>query len=254
MFGNPLASGLYPRGTLCAGIGLIIIAAYYMRALKYLRGRPDSSLVPDTLVSPGSQTWPKLRYLQRGILASVFFFMLSGAADSANDWLDGLVRCLIGLVAAVGVGIFGVGFICLANLWKELVLQLRKAKIRSLLLSIPLAAIWIALGLGVFFLAGMFLDKFSNSWISLTRPLIWGLIALMFYTLWKGRSHGALMARVILMVSFSTIIVAAAAFGYWWMISETAPLLVIFLSAIGFLDVIFYSRWVRLLALKDNLE
>jgi hypothetical protein len=36
--------------------------------------------------------------------------------------------------------------------------------------------------------------------------------------------------------------------------SQTALLLVILLSAIGSLDVIFYSRWVRLSALKDNLE
>ena len=36
--------------------------------------------------------------------------------------------------------------------------------------------------------------------------------------------------------------------------SQTALLLVILLSAIGSLDVIFYSRWVRLSALKDNVE
>ncbi len=100
----------------------------------------------------------------------------------------------------------------------------------------------------------MMVDKFSNSWLSLARPLVWGLIAVMFYSLWKGRSHAALMARLVLMVSFSAIIAAAVAFGVWWIASQTAPLLVIFLSAIGSLDVIFYSHWVRLSALKNNLE
>ena len=37
-------------------------------------------------------------------------------------------------------------------------------------------------------------------------------------------------------VSFSAIIAAAVAFGFWWISSQTTPLLVIFLSAIGFLD------------------
>ncbi len=118
-----------------------IIAAYYVGAWRDLRSRLESSLAPDTSVSSGSQPLPELRYLQWGILASVFFFMLAGAADAANDWLDRLVGCLMGLVAVVGVGIFGVGFVSLANLWKELILQLRKAKIGSLLLSIPLAAV-----------------------------------------------------------------------------------------------------------------
>jgi len=117
------------------------------------------------------------------MLASVLFFMLAGAADAASDWLDRLVGGLTGLAAAVGVGIFGVGFVSLANLWKELVLQLKKARIGSLLLSIPLAVIWLALGLGAFIALGMFLEKLSNSWVFLIRPLLWGLIAVMFYTL-----------------------------------------------------------------------
>jgi len=254
VFGNPLVSGLYARGTLCAGVGLIIIAAYYVRAWRDLRGRSASSLTADTWVSPDSQPGPELRYLKWGMLASVLFFMLAGAADAASDWLDRLVGGLTGLAAAVGVGIFGVGFVSLANLWKELVLQLKKARIGSLLLSIPLAVIWLALGLGAFIALGMFLEKLSNSWVFLIRPLLWGLIAVMFYTLWKGRSHAALMLQLILMVSFSAIIIAAAAFGFWWIISQTTPLLVIFLSAIGTIDVIFYSHWVRFAALKDNLE
>ena len=254
MFGNALVSGRYARGTLCAGVGLIIIAVYYMRAWHELRGRSESSPTIGTSVSPESQFGPELRYLQWGILASVLFFMLAGAADAASDWLDRLVGCLMGFCAALGVGILGVGFVSLANLWKELVLQLKNAKISSLLLSIPLAVIGLALGLGVFMALGMFLTKLSDSWTFLTRPLLWGMIAVMFYSLWKGRTHAALMLRLILMVSFSVTIITAAAFAFWWISSQTAPLLVIFLSAIGTLNATFYSRWVRFAALKNNLR
>lgn len=249
-----MVSGYYSRGTLCAGVGLITIAAYYVRASHNLRGQSESALTPDTLISSGTQGWPELRYLQWGTLASVLFFMLAGTADAANNWLYRLVGCLMGFVAALCFGMFGVAFIALWNLWKELVLQIKKAKIDSLLLSIPLAILWLALGLGVLISLGMFVDRLSNSWVFLTRPLLWGLIAVMLYGLWKGRSHAALALRVILIVSFTAIISAAAAFGFWWISSQTAPLLVIFLSAIGSLDVIFYSRWARLAALKDNLE
>src|SRR5260370_4215034 len=81
VFGNPLVSGLYARGTLCAGVGLIIIAAYYVRAWRDLRGRSASSLTADTWVSPDSQPRPELSYFQWGMLASARFFMLAGAAD-----------------------------------------------------------------------------------------------------------------------------------------------------------------------------
>jgi hypothetical protein len=254
MLGNPLLSEHYPRGTLCAAIGLIVIAAYYVRAWRELRGSSASSLIPDTPVLPGSQTWPELRYLKWGLALSVLFFMLAGAADAENDWLDRLVGCLMGFVAATVFAMFGFGFVSLANLWKELILQVRKAKIGSLLLSIPLAFLWLGLGLGLFVFSGMLLEKIPESWAFLFKAPLWGLIAVMFYGLWKGRSHGALMLRVILLLSFSAIIVAAVAFSFSWITSQTAPLLVIFLSAMGSLSVIFYSRWARLAALKNNLE
>jgi hypothetical protein len=200
------------------------------------------------------------------MLASVLFFILAGAADAQNDWLDRLVGCLMGLCAAICVGMFGVGLVSLANLWKELALQLKKAKIGSLVFSIPLAVLWLGLGVGVFVLLGMFVEKIPEarksvletlvlSLISATfAGLLWHLISVAFHSLWSGQGHAALMLRLILMVSFSAIIVAALAFGFWWITSQTAPLLVIFLSVIGSLDVLFYSHWVRLAAVEDNLE
>lgn len=266
MLGNPLVSGSYPRGTLCAGIGLIIIAAYYMRAWRGVRSRPQPSLTSPSAVSPGNQPWPEVRSLQGGMLVSVLFFILAGAADAPSDWLDRLVGSLMGFCAALGVGLFGVGFVSSANLWKELAHQLKKAHIGSLLFSIPLAVLWLGLGVGVFILLGMFVEKIPESRNSLFEALVlslisatfvgllWHLISIAFHNLWKGKSHTALVLRLILMVSFSAVIVAALAFGFWWTISQTAPLLVIFLAAIGSLDVLFYSHWVRLAALADNLE
>ena len=197
------------------------------------------------------------------MLASVLFFVLAGTADTANDWLDRLVGCLMGVSAALGVGIFVVS---LANLWKELVLQLKKAKISSLLFSLPLAVLWLGLELGIFVLFGMLPDKFSESRKSLFHVLLgsllsatiagslWHFISVIFNGLWKSRSHTALLLRLMLMVTFSVIIFSAVTFGFWWIASQTALLLVVFLSAIGLLDVVFYSHRVRLLALKDNLQ
>lgn len=266
MFRNLLVSGHYARGTLCAGIGLFVIAAYYARAWRNLRNGPEIAVTPDTRVSPARQHWPELRVLQWGVLSSVFFFMLAGAADTENDWLFRLVGCLMGFVAALLLGMFGVGFVALWNLWKELLLQLKKADVGSLVLSIPLAILWLGLGLGGFLMFGMLVGEPSKSqeplfplllWglkASSIRILLWWLISVMFYALWKSQSHSALMLRLILMVSFSAIICAAVLFGFWWINTQTAPLLVILLFVMGSLNVIFYSRWVRLTALKENLE
>jgi len=59
--------------------------------------------------------------------------------------------------------------------------------------------------------------------------------------------------RLILMLSFSAVILAAAVFMCWWVSSQTAPLLVLFLVLVASLNVAFYSRFVRDTALIDNL-
>lgn len=257
---------LVPRhfvgGILCAGIGLLVISVHYLRAWLSLQDRANviARCIPNTLVSLGRQQWPEPRYLQWGVFSSVLLFMLAGAANAENDWLFRLTGFLMGFCAALFFAMFAVGFVSLFYLWKELGSQLKRAEVGSLLLSIPLAAVWLALGLGVMLLAGMLVDKSEKLPAygqALLRGLLyvpmWALIAIAFYGLWKGRSYAALMLRLILMVSFSAIITAAAAFAYWWFISQTALLLVLLLSAMGTLNVVFYCRWVRLAALKDNL-
>ncbi len=202
---------------------------------------------------PGGQSWPELRYLQIGAALSLAVFVLAGAADPGMEWLDQLRGAILGFCGAIAVGILGFGFVCLMNLWKELILQLRKAGIGSLLVAIPLALLWLAMGFSAFLGLGMVAEKLGVYLGVLLRPLVWVLIALIFWGLWRGRSRAALMLRVILMITFSAIILSATVFMCWWVSSETAPLLVFFLAVIASLNVLFYSRFVRDIALQDNL-
>jgi hypothetical protein len=249
MLNSPYISGQFPNGTLIAGIGLFIVRTYYVRVSRSLKQISETPATPDAPYQSEKPSWPELRYLQWGVCVSVVFFMFVGAADTGGDWLLALTGCLLGFCAALFSAMLGVGFVSLFNLWQELVSQFMKAKIRSLLLSFPLAIFWLVLGLAVTAFFGMVVEKIPM----LPQELLWGLIAMVFGGLWMGRSHAALMFRGILMVSFTAIVVVAVAFGYWWIVRQTALLLVLFLSAIGALNIFFYSRWVRLKALQDNM-
>ncbi len=243
----------FPRGTLCAFVGLALISLYYRNAWRQLGKAVEPPSEPVRLESPDGQSWPELRYLQIGAALSVAVFVVAGAADLGKEWLDQLRGAILGFCGAIAVGILGFGFVCLMNLWKELILQLRKASVGSLLVSIPLAILWLAMGFGVLIGMGMVADRFAHYLGALLRPLLWVVITLLFWGLWRGRSRALLVLRLILMLSFSAIILAAAVFMCWWVSSQTAPLLVFFLAVIASLNVAFYSRFVRDTALIDNL-
>jgi len=243
----------FPRGTFCAFVGLALISLYYRNAWRQLGKAVEPPSEPVRLESPDGQSWPELRYLQIGAALSVAVFVLAGAADPGMEWLDQLRGAIFGFCGALAVGILGFGFVCLMNLWKELILQLRKASGGSLLVSIPLAILWLAMGFGVLIGMGMVADRFAHYFGALLRPLLWLVITLLFWGLWRGRSRALLVLRLILMLSFSAIILAAAVFMCWWVSSQTAPLLVLFLVLVASLNVAFYSRFVRDTALKDNL-
>src|SRR5260370_26780875 len=241
------------RGTLCAFIGFAFIALYYRHA-RYKLGKaakPPSDLV--RLEFPGRQSWPELRSWQIGADLSVAVFVLAGAADMGKEWLEQLRGAILGFCGAIAVGILGFGFVCLMNLWKELISQLRRASVGSLLVSIPLVILWLAMGFGVLIGMGMVADRFAHYIGALLRPLLWLVITLLFWGLWRGRSRALLVLRLVLMFSFSAIILSPTVFICWWVFSETAPLLVFFLAVIASLNVLFYSRFVRDTALKDNL-
>lgn len=257
MLNSPFIPGRFPRGTLVAEVGLFVATAYYVLVWRGLRKSSEAHVAPGAPLPPERRSWPELRYLQWGVFSSVFFFTLAGASDRENDWLFRLVGALMGFCAALCFAMFGVGFVALWNLWREMVWQLKRAKIGPLLVSSPLAILWLGLGLGVFVMFGMLAEKIEELApfgkfliMGVGAPLIWLSIVTTFHSLWKGRSPAALMLRLILMVSFSAIMVVAAAFGYSWIIRQTTLLLVLFLSAIGALNIVFYSGWVRVKALK----
>src|SRR5260370_35367568 len=129
-----------------------------------------------------------------------------------KEWLEQLRGAIMGFCGAIMVAILGVGFVCLVNLWKELILQLRKASVGSLLVSIPLVILWLAMGFGVLIGMGMVADRFAHYVGALLRPLLWLVITLLFWGLWRGRSPALLVLRLVLILSFSAIILSSPFF------------------------------------------
>jgi len=256
---TPLNPALYPRGTLVAAAGLLTVACYYHHIWGLLKNLPESQAVPAPIPNfpdPQAESAPflELNYLYCGLAISVLTFLLAGSADTPPTPLDHLLGALMGLCGTLFAAMFAVGLICVWNLWKEAIQQLKGAKIGALILSTPLALLGLALGVGVFIALGMLVDKIPKYLESLARPLMLGVIAAMFYALWKGRSHAALALRLVLLLAFSSIILAAIVWGLWWIASQTAPLLVTFLAAMTVLHAAFYARWVRLKALANNMQ
>jgi hypothetical protein len=248
LIGDPL-----PRGTFCAFLGLASISLFYAKAWRRLGKTGEVPGEPPLSEYPHNQSWPELRYLQIGAALSMAVFVMAGAADPGKEWLDRLAGALIGFCGDMAIAILGVGFVCLRNLWKELLVRLRKASFGSLLVSIPLAILWLVTGLGAFVGLGMVAEKISEYVGVLLRPLTWALIALIFLGLWRGRTRAALMLRLILLFSFSAIMLSATVFMCWWVASQTAPLLVFFLAVIAALNVVFCSCFARDAALMRNL-
>jgi hypothetical protein len=128
-----------------------------------------------------------------------------------------------------------------------------RAKVGRLLASLPLALLGLAGGLGTLISAGWLTGKFPAVPARVYGVLFWILLTAMFYFLWKGRSHAGLFMRLILPVLFSAIILVSVALALWWAGSLTAYPLVLFLSAIGAINTLFYAVFVRDIALADNL-
>src|SRR6267142_2427557 len=220
LLSTPLNPTLYPRGTFFAAAGLLTVAFYYHHSWGLLKNRPESQALPVPVLSfpdPEVESVPfaELNYLYGGLAISTLTFLLAGSADTPSTPLDHLLGALMGLCGVIFAGMFAVGLICVWNLWKEAIQQLKSTKIGALILSTPLALLGLTFGLGVFVALGMLVDKIPKYLAFLVRPLIWGLIAAMFYALWKGRSHAALALRLVLLLVFSSIILAAIVWGLW---------------------------------------
>src|SRR5258708_24892221 len=164
LLSTPLNPTLYPRGTLVAAAGLLTVAYYYHHIWGLLKNLPESQALPAPSADfayPQEESAPfaELNYLYRGLAISVLTFLLAGSADTPSTPLDHLLGALMGLCGTLFAAMFAVGLICVWNLWKEAIQQLKSAKLGSLILSAPLALLGLALGVGVLIALGMLVDK-----------------------------------------------------------------------------------------------
>jgi hypothetical protein len=263
---------LYPRGTLCAAVGLIVIAVYYDHVWRRLKNCVPS-VAPYAIANttpPTTNRFVELRCLYWGMAISIMSFLLAGTADMPPTPLDQLVGALMGLCGAIFAVVFAVGLIALWNLWREAIFQLKCAlnserllrskeitkdiRTGSLLRTFPVAILWLFLGFVVIFGGGASLIKPLAHFEGIYRELMFLLFAAMFGGLWRSTSHSAIVLRLILLSLFTVIIIPAAFFFLAWTASQVAPLLVILLAAITTLNALFYARWVRQKALINNFE
>jgi len=259
---------LYPRGTLCAAVGLIVIAVYYEHVWRRLKNCAPY-VAPYAAVNtsiPTTHRFVELRYLYWGMAISIMSFLLAGTADMPPTPLDQPVGALMGLCGAIFAVTFAVGLIALWNLWREAIFQLKCALNSKRLLrskditkdirtgSFLRAILWLFLGFAIIFGVGALLIKPPAYFGGIYRELMFLLFAAMFGGLWRSTSHSAIVLRLILLSLFTAIIIPAAFFFLAWTASQIAPLLVILLATIITLNALFYARSVRQKALIKNLE
>src|SRR5260370_8367510 len=76
----------FPRGTLCAFVGLALISLYYRNAWRQLGKAVEPPSETVRLESPDGQSWPELPYLQIRPPLSPALFLVPAAPYLGNDW------------------------------------------------------------------------------------------------------------------------------------------------------------------------
>jgi len=256
---------------------------------SHLSPEPVAEFTSSSTHPPAAEIEPtpfvERNYLYGGLAISVLTFLLAASADTPPSPLDRLVGALMGLCGVIFAAMFAYGLLALWYLWKEWIGQLKnvlylrclaqsneangvsngspvrissgssvKITSGSFLRAIPVAVLWLIAGFALFLVIGVLLLKPLEKLRDLYQHLMLAVLTVMFYSLWKSRTHAALVLRFILLFLFSVMILAATLFAVAWSASQTAPLLVTFLAAITTLNTLFYARWVRLRVLINNLE
>jgi hypothetical protein len=263
---TPLA---YPRGTLCAALGLFVVFAYYVRRerTKTQRGIAPP---PDDYPLTDSRYWTSRRDVLVGAsLSALFLAVVSGADLNTFDPLDCGLRILIVFMGAAAFGTLLLGCISLWHHWTEAVYDLRErppdlfrqftrrpeasereqmAPMRSgLLLKSLLAFIAILLASWLAARFGIVPERLLENPLlgAIYSDILWIFILTFVVVLWTTRSRIAAVFRVGVLLVLSLIILSATIFLAYWIASESAPALVAFCAGIVVLNFVFYYRFER---------
>jgi hypothetical protein len=259
----------YPRGTLCAALGLCSVLAYYLRRER-TRARLGAAPPPDEYPITDSRYWTSRRHMLLGASLSALFLALASGADlKTHDPVDWGLRIFGVFMGSAAFGTLLVGCIFLWHHWTEAISDLRErpadlfrqftrrpegsererlAPMRSGLLLKSLlgfCAILLASWLAVRF--GIVPERLLDN--PLLRAIYSDILRIFILTfvivLWTTRSRIAAVLRVGVLLVFSLIILSATiGFGYW-IASESAPAIVAFSAGIVVVNFVFYYRRER---------
>lgn len=259
-----ILAGAYPRGSLCALMGLLVVFLFY---LYNDPSPPLSPLAP----AEGRKLWIRNRDLLIGISLSIFTLVASALADvRTRDVRELGFRIFAAIAGAGAVTTLLMGCLFLWRHWKEIVADLRhprdlfhqltgervESETESLaLLRAPLIrhslwgicilalAIWASKRLG--FVPERLLE---NPVIAeVYEHILWVFIVTLLVTLWSTRNRFVVLLRACLLLVFTLIIVAAMVFFLAWLASETAPALAACGTAMVLLNFVRFVRASRTL-------
>lgn len=260
----------YPRGTICAGLGLFLTLGYYLlieQARRYGRfASQPHGLFPAT----DSRYWTSRPYVLIGISLSALFIMTTAVADLASsDASDLSLRILFALLGSAAFTTLLVGCVFLWRHWIEAIRELRQpppnlfeqftqrvdqseryalAPLRSHLLWHSLLGVcaillagWVAGKLGI--MPEKLLDHPVVG--AIYSHIIWIFILTFVIVLWTTRGRFAALIRLSVLLIFSAIIIAATIFFLYWLASDSTPVVVILCAGIVALNFVFFFRLER---------
>jgi len=262
----------YPRGTLCADLGLFAVLAYYLRR-EHTRARVSIAPLPDEYPITDSRYWRNRRDVLVGAFLSALFLAIASGADlRPPDPVDWGLHILGVFMAAAAFGTLLLGCIFLWHHWTEAISDLRErppdlfrqftrkpedsereqlAPMRASLLlksllgfCAILLASWVAMRFGILperLLENPLLGAIYND-------ILWFFFLTFVVVLWTTRSRIAAVLRICVLLIFSLIIGSATVFFVYWIASESAPAIVAFCAGIVVVNFVFYYRLERSVA------
>jgi len=266
--GMPLVA--YPRGTLCAGLGLLLVFGYYLLGERTRRYGTAASRATESYPASDSRYWTSRPDLLIGVSMSALFLAAAMVADLVSgDALEWALRMFCALLGAAAFTMLLVGCIFLGRHWIEAIGELRErppdlceqftqteaesgryamAPMRSHLLRQSLLGLcamffvaWVAAKLGI--MPERLLDNPVVG--AIYGHLVWIFILTFVVVLWTTRGRFAALLRLAVLLIFSLIIVPATLFFVSWLASLSGLLVVILCASIVALNIVFFYRLER---------